>query len=291
MQLVFHTGAHFTEEERLMKCLLRNKERFRERGVAVPGPGKYRKLLRETISAMPQTAIAANAREVLLDAILDDENADRVLLSNAHFFGAPRAAMRKGLLYPNGPERMTHLAQIFPDDDLELFMAIRNPATFLPVCFEKSPREDVAHFMDGVDPRAVRWSDTLLRIREAAPEVPITVWCNEDAPLLWSQVIREIGGLEHGDTVIGGFDLFGDIMSKEGMARFVAYLKSKPAITEIQIRRVMVAFLDKFALDEKIEEEIDITGWTSELIEEMTEIYEDDVLAIERIPGVQVISL
>lgn len=290
MQLVFHTGAHFTEEERLMKCLLRNKERFRERGVSVPGPGKYRKLLRETMGAMAQSAVAADAREVLLDAILDDENADRVLLSNAHFFGAPRAAVRKGLLYPNAAQRMAHLVEIFGNDDLELFMAVRNPATFLPICFKKSPREDMPDFMGGVDPRAVRWSDTFRRIREAAPEVPITVWCNEDAPLLWSQIIREIGGLEHGEMVIGGFDLFGDIMSKEGMARFVAYLKSKSTMTEIQIRRVMVAFLEKFAIEEKVEEEIDMPGWTEELVHELTEIYDEDVFAIERIPGVQLIS-
>ena len=290
MQLVFHTGAHFTEEERLMKCLLRNKERFRERGVSVPGPGKYRKLLRETMGPMVQSAVAADAREVLLDAILDDENADRVLLSNAHFFGAPRAAVRKGLLYPNAAQRMAHLVEIFGNDDLELFMAVRNPATFLPICFKKSPREDMPDFMGGVDPRAVRWSDTFRLIREAAPEVPITVWCNEDAPLLWSQIIREIGGLEHGEMVIGGFDLFGDIMSKEGMARFVAYLKSKSAMTEIQIRRVMVAFLEKFAIEEKVEEEIDMPGWTEELVHELTEIYDEDVFAIERIPGVQLIS-
>lgn len=290
MQLVFHTGAHFTEEERLMKCLLRNKERFRERGVSVPGPGKYRKLLRETMGPMVQSAVAADAREVLLDAILDDENADRVLLSNAHFFGAPRAAVRKGLLYPNAAQRMAHLVEIFGNDDLELFMAVRNPATFLPICFKKSPREDMPDFMGGVDPRAVRWSDTFRLIREAAPEVPITVWCNEDAPLLWSQIIREIGGLEHGEMVIGGFDLFGDIMSKEGMARFVAYLKSKSTMTEIQIRRVMVAFLEKFAIEEKVEEEIDMPGWTEELVHELTEIYDEDVFAIERIPGVQLIS-
>ena len=44
-------------------------------------------------------------------------------------------------------------------------------------------------------------------------------------------------------------------MSKEGMQRFAAYLKSHPDMTEIQKRRVISAFLDKFALEEEIEEE------------------------------------
>jgi hypothetical protein len=290
MQLVFHTGAHFSEEERLMKCLLRNKSAFQERGIAVPGPGRYRKILRETMQAMKEIPLASEAREVLMDAILDDASADRVLLSNAHFFGAPRASLRKGLLYPMAAERMAYIAQIFHGDEIEMFMALRNPASFLPAAFAQSPRDEMVDFMGGVDPRAVRWSDTILRIREAAPEITVTVWCNEDAPLIWSQIIREIAGLEHGDTVIGGDDLLADIMTEEGMKRFEAYVGARPAMTEIQRRRVMVAFLDKFARDDVIEEELDMPGWTQELVTEMTETYDEDVFAIARIPGVQVIS-
>lgn len=290
MQLVFHTGAHFTEEERLMKCLLRNKECLGARGVAVPGPSKYRKLLRQSLAAMSETAPTADAREVLLEAILDNERADRVILSNAYLFGAPRAALRKGVFYPSAPERMSHLADVFHSDDVEVFMAIRNPATFLPICFKRSTKDTMIEYMDGVDPRDVSWSRTLGAMRAAAPEIPITVWCNEDAPLLWSQIVREMGGLEHGDRVIGGHDLVGEIMSDEGRTRFEAYIESKPHMNEIQIRRVMAAFLDKFAREDAVEEEIDLPGWTHDLVDELTELYDEDVLAIRRIPGVQLIS-
>jgi hypothetical protein len=290
MQLVFHTGAHFTEEERLMKCLLRNKEALGARGIFVPGPSKYRKLLRQILSEMADLAPSREARDILLEAILENEHADRVLLSNAHFFGAPRAAVQKGALYPMAPERVSHIADIFHEDHIELFMAIRNPATFLPACFGKSSHETMNAFMGGRDPRAMRWSDTLIRMRAAAPEIPITVWCNEDAPLLWSQIIREIAGLDHGDDVVGGFDLLADIISKEGMMRFSAYRKTKPDLSEIQLRRVMAAFVEKFGLDAEIDEEIDVPGWTDALVSELTDIYDEDVFAIERIPGVQLIS-
>jgi hypothetical protein len=184
---------------------------------------------------------------------------------------------------------MSHLADVFHSDDVEVFMAIRNPATFLPNCYEKTSHDSIIDLLDGVDPRHVRWSDTLVRMREAAPEIPITVWCNEDAPLVWAQVIREMGGLAHGDYVIGSFDLLGEIMSKEGMARFVSYLKKKPHMNEIQMRRVMEAFLDKFAIEEAVEEQIDLPGWTAELVDELTDIYDEDVYTIGRIPGVQLI--
>ena len=40
MQIIVHTGAHFTDDDRLIKCLLRNKDDFSKRGIAVPGPGR-----------------------------------------------------------------------------------------------------------------------------------------------------------------------------------------------------------------------------------------------------------
>lgn len=290
MQLVFHTGVHFTEQERLLKCLLRNKEVLHARGVTVPGPGKYRKLMRDSLVAMKTGALAENAREVLLDAMLDDEKPDRVLMSHKHLFGVPRAALRKGLLYPNAPERMEQVATIFNCDEIEHFVALRNPATFLPAAFKESPRETLDHFTDGVDPREIKWSDTISKLRQAAPEIPITVWCNEDAPLVWGQVVRELAGLEHGDEVIGRFDLAANIMRPEGMDRFEAYVKGHPDMSEIQIRRVLAAFLEKFALEAEIEEELDMPGWTSELVEEMTQIYDDDVFEVSRIPGVTLIA-
>jgi len=42
MQVVYHLGAHSTDEERLVRGLLRAKGPLAERGVIVPGPGRYR---------------------------------------------------------------------------------------------------------------------------------------------------------------------------------------------------------------------------------------------------------
>jgi hypothetical protein len=290
MQIIIHTGAHFTDEDRLMKCLLRNKDDFAKRGVAVPGPGKYRQLLRSTLGAMRSAAPDPDAREVLLDAILDDEDADRMILSNAHMFGVANAAVRDGQLYPAAAERLANLRRLFPNDELELFMAIRNPATFLPLVQEKSPERTMVEIMGGKDPRELAWSDMIEAMRHAAPDVPITVWCNEDTPLIWAQIIRDLAGLEHGEKIIGGFDLLKTIMQPAGMQRFRAYLKEKPNMTEMQKRRVIAAFLDKFALEEELEEELDLPGWTDQLIEELTEAYDEDVFEIERIPGVTVIA-
>lgn len=52
----------------------------------------------------------------------------------------------------------------------------------------------------------------------------------------------------------------------------------------------MAAFMQKYAVEDAIEQEIDIPQWTPDLVNEMTEIYEDDVIELARIPGVTLIS-
>lgn len=291
MQLVIHTGAHFTEEERLMKCLLRNKSAFSKQGIAVPGPGKYRRLLKQTLGALKSAQAAEGARDVLLDAIMDEEDADRLVLSNAHFFGAPRAAVRSGIMYPSAPERMTQIRNLFPHDEIEMFMALRNPASLLPAMYGQSPKTSMAGYLGVSDPRNIRWSDTLHAIHNAVPDVSITVWCSEDTPLIWTQIVREIAGLELGQGIVGEFDLLREIMSTEGMRRFEAYLQSHPDMTEMQKRRVISAFLDKFALEEEVEEEVDLAGWDDDLMDDMTDVYDEDMLEVQRIPGVTLIEL
>jgi len=290
MQVIFHTGAHHTDDERLLKCLLRNKDDLAKRGVSVPGPSKYRTLLKEAFQALQTSEPSPEARDVLTDAILDEEMADRLILSNTHFFGSQRYSIVNGALYPDAPERISNLKKLFQFDQIEMFMSIRNPATFLPAVLGKGPDHKVREALGDKDPREIRWFDMLMRVREAAPDIPITIWCNEDTPLIWGQVVRELAGLEHGEKIVGGFDLLSEIMSKEGMQRFRAYLHQHKGLSEMQKRRVIGAFLDKFAIEDAVEEELDMAGWTDELVEEMTEIYDEDVLNIQRIPGVQVIT-
>lgn len=290
MQIVLHAGAHFTEEERLLKTLLRNKADFAARGVAIPGPSKYRPLLRETVAALHEAQPAPDARDVLLDAILDQAEADRVILSHVHIFGAPRACFRDGRFYDLAAARISQLSQLFAQDELELFIALRDPAAFLPALFAASPQDDMESFLRGTSPYDIRWSDTLKEIRAAAPEVQVTAWCFEDMPMIWAEIVREMAGLEHGEKIVGGFDLLSQIMSREGMQRFRAYLKTHADMGERQKRRVISAFLDKFAIDDEIEEELEAPGWTDHVVEALTEIYEDDVNACAHIPGVNFIA-
>ncbi|QUJ77352.1 hypothetical protein KDD17_04950 [Sulfitobacter albidus] len=289
MKLVLHAGVHFTEEDRLMKCLLRNAEDFSKIGVAVPGPSKYRGILRETLNAMVRAPAADGARDVLMDAILDEGDASRVILSDPNFFRTPKTAVQQGMLYPSAPVRMMRLVQLFAVDDVEIFIGIRNPATLLPILHRKATKPEPEDFWAGRVPTDIRWSEVIGLMRSSVPQAPITVWCNEDTPLIWAHIIRQMAGLPDDRKIIGGFDLLNSIMSDEGMKRFRAYLKDHPVMTEHQKRRAIAAFLDKYAVEEAVEEELDMPGWTDELVDELTEIYDADMEAIAAIPGVRLL--
>ncbi len=290
MQVVLHAGAHLTDEDRLISCLIKNRGLLAQSGVEVPNPGSYRKMIRILLRNADKTSITEDARDVIMNAIAPKEDPDRLILSGPSFFGTPKMAANGGELYSSAEARLGYFHQIFMHDELELVFAIRNLATFLPAIFETTNLASMGELLRGTEPDTIRWSDLIARLRFAYPELPITIWCNEDTPLIWSEIIREMAGLDPTVALEGEFSLLEEIMTEPGLKRFNAYIASRPNMTEIQKRRVISAFLDKFADENAIEEEVDLPGWTEELVEKMTEAYDEDLFAIQRIPGINMIA-
>ena len=71
MKIALHVGAHCTDEGRLARTLARNRDDLLARRVSVPPPGNYKVLLREALHALDRGEPSAEAKEVLLDTILD----------------------------------------------------------------------------------------------------------------------------------------------------------------------------------------------------------------------------
>jgi hypothetical protein len=289
MKIILHAGAHATDEDRLMKCLLKNAGDLKARNVAVPGPSRYRMLIRDTLHAMAQGELAEDGREILLDAILQSDPPDRLILSNEGFFATPKNAVARGQLYPGAETKLKRFCTLFQQDEVELFMGLRNPAGFLTQMHEQSPDMPFDAFLAGSVPSDLRWSELIVRLQEAAPGVKITLWANEDTPLLWAEILREMMGLSDGEKIQGGFDLITELMSQEGMSRFRAYLKAHPVMSEDQKRRVVSAFLAKFALPEMLEEEVGAPDWSAEEADQMALQYERDVAKLATMPDVRVL--
>ncbi|SHJ89529.1 hypothetical protein SAMN05444000_1156 [Shimia gijangensis] len=292
MQVALHTGAHFTDDDRLLKSLGKNRDMLAERGVFLPKPRSYRRQVRDLLNDARSAPLSHSSRDSILSGLKGVEivDPDRIIMSNSNFFGVPRLAVSDNKYYPTAESRLQDFCSVFAEEEIDVFLAIRNPATFLPALLAGCPEDTIDQVTDSSAPTALRWSELVMRLRQSLPNVSFTVWCNEDTPLIWEQLLRELSTVEATLPMEGGSDLLGEIMSESGMKRYGEYLQTHPGMTEIQKRRVMAAFLDKFALEDEVEEELDMPGWTEEYVDALTEIYDEDVYEISRIEGVSLIS-
>lgn len=285
MKIVLHLGAHCTDDGKLANTLARNRGDFLARGISVPPQGNYHALLREAIHALEAGPPAPDAGDILLDAIMEEDAAERLILSNENFFGVPHMAVESGQFYPMTEQRLADLRLLFPDCDIDLFLAVRDPGAFIPAIHAASAGMSLDQVLKGTDPGTLRWSDMVRRIRAIAPDMGLTVWCSEDSPLIYGEIIRAMAGLPEGHKIRGAFDLLGEIMTREGMQRFRAYFAANPTMSEPQKRKAMMAFLAKYAIEDALEDDIPLPPWPDELFEYLTDAYEEDVEAIGRMEG------
>lgn len=287
---VYHLGVHCTDDGLLLRSLLQDGVALQDRKIIVPRPRTYRKLVRERMHDFKGDPMPDEAQEALFDEILKSYPAERVILGDDDYLTLPQGVFERGQLYSKAGFRSMWLRYLFPENPCEFFIAIRNPATYLPAALKLKNMPGYEDFVRGTDPREMRWSEVIERIQANNPGCPITVWCNEDTPLIWPQLLREIADTETDFAFKADHYLLQTIMREEGFAKMQEYLQTQPPMPEIQRRRVIAAFVDKFALEGELEEEIDLPGWTPALVDEVTSIYEDDVYIIERMAGVQFIA-
>ena len=291
MQVVFHIGAHCTGGDRLVRSLLKNRDMLAHEGVAVPGPGRYRRTISEAIKILRGAPAAPEAQDVLLEAVLDSDDAERVILSNESFICMASKVLEHGELYPR-IGKSAWLRNAFPASEVSFAISLRNMATFLPALYDTLGGDALGpdEFLSGTDPRDLMWSEVIEGILDANPDTPILVWCDEDSPILWTEIMRELAGLDANIPFEGGDDLVRHILSKEGRQKLATAVTDPAPETEAARRQIVGDLLLSYAKDTEAEQEISLPGWTDELVEELTDCYDDDVATIARMPGVTLLT-
>lgn len=285
MEIVLHVGAHSTDEDNLLKCLFKNNIALAQRGIIIPKPSRYRPAIRETLQALDGDVAPLETQEALMDSIMDEDQAQRLILSHESFFCVPGRSISNGHLYPTASFKAARMRNLFSQEDVRFCLAVRNPATFIPAVFDRSQNPNFNSFLDGADPMALRWSELVTRIRTMVPDAPVTVWCNEDTPLLWPHILKAVADTDDGFRFEGENDFLGTIMGRGGLNRLTGYLETHPPQSEDQRQRIIAAFLDKFGAD-AMEQEIDIPGWTDAYVGQLSELYERDLDLLNEMPGV-----
>ena len=285
MRIVYHLGAHCTDEDRLVRCLLKNRAVLAEQGIRVPSPTRYRKLLRDTAVQLKGAAASEETQAMLLEQIMDAPAAERLILSWDSFMSFPAWAVR-GTFYEFAGERIRAFTQIFPDIEPEFHLAIRNPATYLPALKVKVAERGNDPTLVEADPLSLCWSDAIRQILQFNPGVPMTIWRDEDTPLIWPEVLQAVSGHAPGTELQDCDDVLAMVMTEAGLARMRTYCGEHPPASVAQRRRIVTAFLEKFAKPQEIEIPVEMPGWTQDYVDDLTARYHEDVERIRQMPRV-----
>jgi hypothetical protein len=289
MQIAFHIGAHCTDEDRLLKSVLKNADVLWQQGIAVPGPGKYRSLIREAIQGLAGADPHPDARDILLDAITDTDGLRRLVLTNENFICVPNRIFEHNVFYPQAETKTRSLHRLFPEDDISLFLAIRNPAGFLQDTLRRVPQDSLAAWLGVLAPDEIRWSDVVRRIKQGAPDTPLTVWCNEDSPILWDQLIRRLSSASLQSEISGGTDLLSGLLDAEGLAMLSESLARAPMVGDSEKHELIAAIWAEHALTDAVEEEIDLPELDTDTVAHLADLYEQDLAVIDAMPGVELL--
>jgi len=290
MQMVFHLGVHCTDGDRLLKSLLNNRDELLPHGTEIVPPNRHRGLFEEALMALNGGVATAEMEQIMLDAVLVGDAPRRVVFSTPSFMGAPgRVCGRNQGLYPQMGARAAALANLFPSAGSEFFLAIRNPATLLTEVLNIFTGGDYEVLLQGNPPLRLRWAEAIQRLVRAVPGRRIVIWCHEDVPLIWPEILRLAGALPIGAPLTGGLAYLQELVTEEGFAELQAILAGQDQLSVKRRRDLEAQALERHALPSALDQEIDLPGWTQDLVDQVTDQYHADIAEIAVLPGVEFI--
>lgn len=289
MQMVFHVGVHATDGDRLLKALLNNREWLHQNGTEIVPPSRHRGMFEEALMALNGGTATPEMEQIMLDAILETEIPRRAVFSTQTFMGAPGRAVGRDGFYPQIGPRIAALANLFPNAECEFFAAIRNPATLLTEVLQQFQGGDYSTLMQGRDPLDLRWRDAIQHMVRSAQGRRVVLWCHEDAPLIWPEIIRLIADMPAEAPLNDAQAFLQELLGDAGMGHLRMALEGRDHLSIAERRNLQARILEDHALPGALDQAIDLPGWTQDLVDEVTHNYRSDVAEIAVLPGVEFI--
>ena len=275
-----------------MRSLLQNQGKLGPLGISVPGPGRYRDDFVKAAEKLQGAPASAETQSVLLESVLDQDDAKRVILSHEDFICMPSWIFEAGRFYARAEYKPKWYRNLFPDHSVEFFLSIRNPVTLLPDLMRHKwqNHDHVDALLQGAKIDNLRWPLVIDMFRTAVPDAPVTVWCNEDTPFIWPEVLAAVADTPPDLPLKGGLNIASRIIEKEGYRRLRTYLINHPPTSNTARHKIISVFIEKYGIPEAIEEEVELPGATEEMVDRVTQNYEADLDIIAEMEGVRLIS-
>jgi hypothetical protein len=289
-QVTLHIGVQFSSGRDILLSARANAQLLREQGVFLPPIRKARKTIDETLRRLDGMPPIPEEQTELLTSLTGPGEVRHLVLDDDLRAGSLRDLFNGPALYNGLETRIAPTAELFSQTQFRLSLALINPAVFLDRALASgNATRTLQSFAETADPTRLSWREMVQRLRRAMPEVPLVLWCDEDAPLIWPQVMRHLFALPQGAILKARLQPLQPLLEPEGLTRLRAYLEKFPPDTHAQYERVILLFLDKYGIEDALSPRCDIPGWDSAKIAEVTARYEDDIVALAQDEGVTLI--
>ncbi len=290
MEIALHLGAHLTDEGQLDKCLRKNRSELVDAGIIVRRTSDYLNLMRGAANALATGTDTPDFMAQLTAAMKAPADARRLFFSAPGLLTTLSQVTDGTTLYPGTMARVAAYRHLLAGAETEIFVAIRNPASFIPALLRELADFERAEILENLRPEEMRWSLFIDEIRQGWPEASLTIWCDEDTPFVWHRLLRLVSGYEPETDFKNSFNWFDSVMIKGGAEKLAKYLEVNPPVDEAHRQQVISAFLDKYCDPAKLEVDVSIAGWDETQTDVISELYEDDVDLIRNMEGVRFIS-
>lgn len=285
--IAFYLGADGTDSGRLLRSVLRSREILGSQSIIVPPPRHYRNLTRAALTVLNGDTSAAERVGALMDEVAAREPADRLVMFAESVFSEPGQAVDGHLLYPLAPLRLAAFRALLQGRPMEFHLALCNPATIAQAL---GTANDGARALTGAEARELSWLATMTEIIRTNPGIRLTLWCYEDAALIWPEVLRALSGYRGPSLLDGDNDMLAMLLTEEGYRSLARSLLARPPRSVAERRDRIGTALEADAKPDVLALDISLPGWGGDDVRVISERYEEDCAEIARLPGVTFIA-
>ncbi len=198
--VALHIGAHKTATSHLQKVLYNNRAYLSEEGIRCYGPGYLRQKGRSLadLFGMSWSEGAAPKRNPQDQLHFLTKGRTRLVFTEENFVGtlSDKYGRISLPIYPNGVARVTELVAAWGSVKPRVFLAVRNPATYMASAYSQGLLEG-AHigprtFRARNDWRKVDWVEYVTGLRDIDGIGKIFVWRQEDYDRCHRLILRRL---------------------------------------------------------------------------------------------------
>lgn len=291
VRVTFLIGLHFTAMKYLPLSIAADKKVMAQSGLRALGFRQARGVFNAMLTKLDGLPPIRAEQDEVLQNLMGTSPCTHLLLDDERWASPLNDAFSGPFLYPKIGKVMGPISELLSPTQMSIHLSLLNPAVFLQECLTSdTATRTLSKFLNSVDPRQLSWRDTVDALRAACPEVPLTLWADEDAPLIWPRVLRNIYGMDKNTPINGGLVPTNQFLSPEGQSRLQAFLNKHTPDTEEKFEQVISVFLDKYGDPNAMTPECNIPGWGADEIEAISERYEEDLAYFAELDGIDFIT-